>query len=134
MAFISIVVIVICCEEKVGKTITSIIIRSNKVLKPTVEIKINDYIYSTEFFSPKKIFKLSEICFNEFYENDNLDFSKLKIKNVRDCIANLIQYGLEIKDTLPVKYLIYTLYLLRNYEEKYLNKAKETEVDEEMEK
>ena len=109
----------------------NIIIRSNKVLKPTVEIKINDYIYSTEFFSPKKIFKLSEICFNEFYENDNLDFSKLKIKNVRDCIANLIQYGLELKDTLPVKFLIYTLYLLRNYEEKYLNKKKEIEKDEE---
>ena len=102
----------------------NIIIKGNKILKPTIEIKINEYIYSTEFFSPKKIFKLAEVSYNEFYENNNLDFSKLRIKNVRDCITNLIQYGLELKDTLPVKFLIYTLYLLRNYEEKYLEKNK----------
>ena len=102
----------------------NIIIKGNKILKPTIEIKINEYIYSTEFFSPKKIFKLAEVSYNEFYENNNLDFSKLRIKNVRDCITNLIQYGLELKDTLPVKFLIYTLYLLRNNEEKYLEKNK----------
>ena len=99
----------------------NIIIRSNKTLKPTVEIKIKDYLYSTEFFSPKKIYKLAEISYNEFYENQNLNFSKLRIKNVRDCIANLIQYGLELKDSIPVNFLIYTLYLLRNFEEKYEN-------------
>ena len=32
----------------------NIIIKGNKILKPTIEIKINEYIYSTEFFSPKK--------------------------------------------------------------------------------
>ena len=101
----------------------NIIIKGNKILKPTVEIKINEYIYSSEFFSPKKIYKLTEVSFNDFYENQNLDFSKLKIKNIRDCITNLIQYGLEMKDVIPVKFLIQTLYLLRNYEEKYLNKA-----------
>ena len=101
----------------------NIIIRSNKTLKPTVEIKINDYLYSTEFFSPKKIYKLAEISYNEFYENQNLNFSKLRIKNVRDCIANLIQYGLELKDSIPINFLIYTLYLLRNFEEKYANNS-----------
>ena len=109
----------------------NIIIRSNKILKPTVEIKINEYVYSTEFFSPKKIFKLAEISFNDFYENENLDFSKLKIRNVRDCIANLIQYGLELKDTLPVKFLIYTLYALRNYEEEDLINKKDNKENKE---
>ena len=102
----------------------NIIIKSTKILKPTIEIKINDYVHSTEFFSPKKIFKLSEISYNDLYENDDLDFSKLKIKHIRDCIANLIQYGLEMKEMLPVKFLIYTLYLLRNFEEKYIDNNK----------
>ena len=101
----------------------NIIIKGKKTLKPTIEIKINEYIYSSEFFTPKKIFKLTEVSFNDFYENQNLNFSKLKIKNIRDCIANLIQYGLELKDLIPVKFLIQTLYLFRNYEEKYLNKT-----------
>ena len=92
---------------------------NNKILKPTVEIKINDYLYSADFFSPKKIYKLAEVSFNDFYENENLNFSKLKIKNVRDCIANLIQYGIELKEYIPLKFLVYTLYLLRDFEEKY---------------
>ena len=97
-----------------------IITKSKKRLNPTIVIKIKEYIYTTEFFSPKKIYKLSELCFNDFNENHNLNMSKLKIKKVRDCIANLIQYGLEIKELLPTSYLIYTLYLFRNFEEKYL--------------
>ena len=92
-----------------------------KSLKPTIEIKIKDYIYSSEFFSPKKIFKLSATCHTEFYETNKMDFSKLKINDIRNCLANLIQYGLELKD-IPVKYFIHTLYLLRNYEEKYQKK------------
>lgn len=102
--------------------ICNIIIKTNMILKPTVEIKIKDYIYSTQFFSPKKIFKLTELSFNDLYENENLDFSKLKIKNVRDCIANLIQYGIE-KEEIPVDFLLYTLYLLRNYENKFIQKT-----------
>jgi hypothetical protein len=100
---------------------SNIVIKAKKLLKPTITIKINEYIYSTYFFSPVKIFKVSEICFNEFNEINELDFSKIQIDNIRDCIANLIQYGLEIED-IPVTFLINTLYLLRNYEEKYLQK------------
>lgn len=96
----------------------------NIILKPTIVIKIKDYIYSAQFFSAKKIFKLSEKCFNDFYENNNLDFSKLEINNIRDCIANLIQYGLELENTIPVTFLVNTLYLLRNYEEQYQQKNK----------
>ena len=47
--------------------------------------------------------------------------SKLKIKNVRDVITNLIQYGLVLnqeKDFLPVDFLVYTLYLMKDLEEK----------------
>ena len=48
--------------------------------------------------------------------------SKLEIKNVRDVIINLIQYGLELNtnfEIIPVDFLIYTLYLFKNHEEKY---------------
>ena len=101
-----------------------ITLEKNITLKQTIEIKIKDYIYSTQFFSAKKIFKLSEKCFNEFYETYNLDFTKLEIKNVRDCIANLIQYGLELDNIIPVTFLVNSLYLLRNYEEQYQQKNK----------
>ena len=104
---------------------------NNKALKPTVEIKIKDYKYSTDFFSPKKIFKLAEISYNDFYENQNMDYSKLKIKNIRDCIANLILYGIEVKE-IPRKFLVYTLYLLRHYEEKYTQKENKIENENEI--
>ena len=50
--------------------------KENLILKPTIVIKIKDYIYTSYFFSPKKIYKLAETCFNEFNQSDNLDFSK----------------------------------------------------------
>ena len=94
-----------------------------KQIHPTIQIKIKDYIHSTEFFAPKKIYKLAQYTFNEFFDNAELDMSKLKINNVRDIITNLIQYGLELNqdddEFLPVDYLIYTLYLLKDFEQKY---------------
>ena len=51
--------------------------------------------------------------------------SKLKINNVRDVIANLILYGVELDDNnefIPIDFLVYTLYLFKNYEEKYGDK------------
>ena len=77
-------------------------IKDDLILKPTIEIKIKDYIYSSYFFTPKKIYKFAETSFNEFNKN-NLDFSKLKIKEIRDCITNLIQYGLEIEKLIIKK-------------------------------
>ena len=93
-----------------------------KQLQPTVEIRIKDYAYSSYFFAPKKVYKLIQLTFNEFFDNYELDMSKLKINNVRDVIANLILYGVELDDNnefIPIDFLVYTLYLFKNYEEKY---------------
>ena len=65
------------------------------------------------------------MTFNDFFDNTDLDMNKLKINNVRDVIANLILYGFELNnedDFIPVDFLVYTLYLFRNYEVKYGNK------------
>jgi len=101
----------------------NIVIRGvKKQLNPKILIKIKDYSYSCEFFSPKKVYKLIELTFNNFFDNAELDMSKLEIKNVRDVIINLIQYGLELNtnfEIIPVDFLIYTLYLFKNHEEKY---------------
>ena len=46
---------------------------------------------------------------------------KLKINNVRDVMANLILYGIELnksKEIIPVDFLIYSLYLFKNHEKK----------------
>ena len=49
--------------------------------------------------------------------------SKLKVKDVRDVIANLIQYGLELnsknKELIPIDFLVHTLYLFKDHEKKY---------------
>ena len=43
--------------------------------------------------------------------------NKIKIKNVRDAIVNLILYAREINDLSSfVDFLVYSLYLLRNVE------------------
>ena len=106
----------------------NIIIRAGvRQLQPTVEIKIKKYNYSSEFFSPKKIYKLIQHTYNDFYENANLDMTKLKIKNVRDVIANLILYGEELNqydEFIPQEFLTYTLYLFKNHEEKYCKNKK----------
>ena len=102
---------------------SNIVVRGGKKqLNPKILIKIKDYSYSCEFFSPKKVYKLIELTFNHFFDNAELDMSKLEIKNVRDVIINLIQYGLELNtnfEIIPVDFLIYTLYLFKNHEEKY---------------
>ena len=109
----------------------NIIIRGGKKqLQPTVEIKIQKYSYSTSFFSPKKIYKLIQLTFNELFDNEELNMCKLKIKNVRDVITNLILYGLELNKNgkfISVEFLIYTLYLFKNFEEKYGNLNKKIE-------
>ena len=99
----------------------NIIIRTGvKELQPTVEIRIKDYSYSSDFFSTKKIYKLIQQTYNDFFDISNLDMSKLKIKNVRDIISNLILYGIELnkkEELIPLEFLIYTLYLFKNHEE-----------------
>ena len=98
----------------------NIIIKLNqKILKPIIVVKIKEYIYNVEFYSPKKIYKKAEMAYNDFYEKNNLNFSKLNIKDIRDCITNLIIYGQEMGNDIPLDLLINILYLLRNYEDKY---------------
>ena len=102
---------------------SNIVVRGGKkLLKPKILIKIKEYSYSSEFFSPRKIYKLIQLTFNHCFDNAELDMSKLKIKNVRDVIINLIQYGLELNtniEIIPIDFLIYTLYLFKSHEEKY---------------
>ena len=101
----------------------NIIIKLNqKILKPKIVVKIKEYVYSVDFFSPKKIYKTAEFAYKDFYEKNDLNFSKLNIKDVRECLANLIIYGKEMGADVPIELLINTLYLLRNFEEKYKEK------------
>ena len=101
----------------------NIIIRGEKKkIQPTISVRIKDYTHTSDFFSPKKIYKLIQQTYNDYFYNEDFDMSKLKIKNVRDIITNLIQYGIEINkknQLIPVEYLIYTLYLFKNHEDKY---------------
>ena len=90
-------------------------------LKPIIQIKIKDYIYSSYIFPPKKIYNLSKFSYNNFFDNTDLDMNKLNLTNIRDIITNLIQYRLVLKkndDFLLTEYLIYTLYFLKDFEEK----------------
>ena len=107
----------------IEKSICNIIITIGKrELHPTIQIKIKDYAYSSELFSPKKIYKLTKNAYHELFDKPEIDMKNLKIKNIRDTITNLIQYGLILNninaDFLPVDFLIYTLYLLKNIEQK----------------
>ena len=97
-----------------------IILNGKKDLHPIVNVKIDNYAYSSNLFSPKKIYKLAQLTYDDFL-NKELDISKLNIKNVRDIITNLIEYSLNLKinnEFISTEFLVHTLYLLRNYEEK----------------
>ena len=90
---------------------------------PEILIKIKDYIYSCKFFHPYKIYKDAENLFEDFFDNYELDFSSLNIQKLREIILNLIIYGSEIDNkSLPLKFLINTLYTLQNFEDYYFNK------------
>ena len=110
---------------KENKYCNIIISAAKKKIQPTVEIKINEYIYSSEFFAPKKVYKSILNIFNDFFDKDDLNMSKLKVKDVRDIISNLIIYGLELnnqnKEMLPIDFLAHTLYLFKDHENKYGN-------------
>ena len=100
---------------------TDIILKGKKELHPTVNVKINDYFYSSNFLSPMKIYKLAQSTYDDFF-NKEMDMRELNIKNVRDIIVNLIEYSLHLKindELISTNFLAYTLYLLRNYEEKF---------------
>ena len=94
----------------------NIIAGKNKIIQPTINIKINEYVYEAELYTPKKLYKLIQATFNDFF-NANFDYGKLRINTVRDVIINLIQFGEELNQNekiLPVSFLIYTLYFLKD--------------------
>ena len=106
-------------------TDSNVIIKTGKsCLQPTINIKINEYFYSSYFFFPKKIYKLIKSTYNDFFDKGELDMSKLMIKNVRDIITNLILFGLELNNNgelIPFDFLVYTLYAFKDHEKKYGN-------------
>ena len=98
----------------------------NKKNNPQIVIKINDYVFKSKFYTPKKLFKDSENIFEDLFDNYNLDSSYMDVNKLREIILNLIQYGIELQEKkLPIGYLMNTLYLLRNAEEKNQNYKEE---------
>ena len=94
-----------------------VIIIGEKSFNPQIVIKINDYIYKSNFYTPRKLFKDAENMFEDLFDKFDLDLEKLDIEKLREIILNLIQYGLELKDIkFPVGYLMNTFYCLRNFE------------------
>ena len=96
--------------------ISNIIINTKKkILHPIIVVKIKDYIYTSEFFSPIKILKGIAFIYSDFIENFNYNIRKVDLKSIREMIVNLIQYGIELNSVkVPFDFLIYTLYSLRN--------------------
>ena len=99
---------------------TNMIIKiGDKVNYPQILIKINNYIYKCKLYTPYKLFKESENIFEELFDNYDLDISFVDINKLRDIITNLIIYGKELKNSkIPVDYLVNTLYIIRNFENK----------------
>ena len=99
---------------------SNIIIKNgNKTNYPQILIKINNYIFTSKLFTPWKLFKDSENIFEELFDINNLDISFLDLDKLREIIVNLIIYGKELEySKIPVNYLVNSLYLLRNLENK----------------
>ena len=93
----------------------NIISGKNKVIQPKIKIKIKEYVSEAELCTPKKLYKLIQSTFIDFF-NQDLDYEKLRIKTVRDVIINLIQFGIELnpnENILPINFLIFSLYFLK---------------------
>ena len=96
-----------------------IITNGDRINHPQIVIKINDYVFKSKFYTPRKLFKDSENIFEDLFDNYNLDSSYLDMNKLREIILNLIQYGIELEESkIPVDYLMNTLYMLRNFEDK----------------
>ena len=94
----------------------------NKSNLPRIVIKIQDYSNSSLFYSPRKVYKFTKEIYNEFYDKHGLDISKVKIIKIRECLINLILYGIELNKNkeglIPLDFLVNTLYLLKDFQEK----------------
>ena len=105
----------------------NIIINDKKTkLSPIIVVKIKDYIYTSNFFSPIKILSLVGEIYSDFFENFNLDIKMIDLIKLREIITNLIQYGMELNSVhVPFDFLIYTLYSLRNVKNQSIDEKKE---------
>lgn len=102
-------------------------INEKKKRTPIIITKVQDNVYSSELFSPKKIFKLSQIAYKDFINNKNLDLENINIRPLRELLVNLIQYSIELTElNIPYDFLVNGLYLTRNLAEKPLLKPKNT--------
>ena len=78
-------------------------------------VKIDKYVFTSEIFLPKKIFRDSSNLFSDFSDNFNYDLKKLDISLFSKILVNLIFYGLQMpKDKIPTDFFIYALYALKN--------------------
>jgi hypothetical protein len=108
----------------------------NKSNLPRIVIKIQDYSNSSLFYSPRKVYKFTKEIYNEFYDRHGLDISKVKIIKIRECLINLILYGIELNKNkeglIPLDFLVNTLYLLKDFQEKEIkdndNKKEEAKI------
>ena len=108
--------------EELGNYVV-IIKNTKKTSNPKIVIKLKEYVYSSRFLSPQKLFKNAENLFEDLFDNYNLDVKLLNIRTLREIILNLILYGSELEDNpIPIGFLMNTLYILRNFENNYQNK------------
>ena len=92
----------------------------NKRKTPIIVTKIKDNIYTSELYTPKKIFKLSYALYNDFINNSKLDLENVNIKLLREILVNLIQYSIELKElNISYEFLINGLYLTRDLSDKF---------------
>ena len=105
----------------------------NKSNQPLIVLKIKEYVNSVLFYSPKKIYKLMQSIYNDYFDKYELDLNKLNIVKLRECITNLVLYGMELNKNqeglIPLDLLVNTLYLLKDYKENEMNEKINKELD-----
>ena len=95
----------------------NILLKNNKLMQPKIYVKVNEFTYESDLYTPKKIYRLLQSAFNDFFKH-NFDYKELKIKSVIESIVNLIQFANELnknENFLPFNFLVYSLYFLKDF-------------------
>ena len=96
----------------------NILSKNNKLMQPKIYIKINEFTYQSDLYTPKKIYRILQSTFNDFFKHD-FDYKELKTKPVMESIVNLIQFANELNKTenfLPFNFLVFSLYFLKDFQ------------------
>ena len=96
----------------------NILSKNNKLMQPKIYIKINEFTYQSDLYTPKKIYRILQSTFNDFFKHE-FDYKELKTKPVMECIVNLIQFANELNKTenfLPFNFLVFSLYFLKDFQ------------------